>query len=117
MIDVFYFMTIWNILWSFSIMYGRLVQFVVICYIFPNLECLDQEKAGNPAQKGKVSSIWSHCERGKLPSRQKEKRSFLFLGLNEEGLPDFSWYKHTKKGKNIPNNCKIPIPNDSKMAK
>jgi hypothetical protein len=29
--------------------YGRLVLFVVICYIFPNLECLDQEKSGNPA--------------------------------------------------------------------
>jgi hypothetical protein len=25
-----------------------LVKFVVICYIFPNLVCLDQEKSGNP---------------------------------------------------------------------
>jgi hypothetical protein len=33
----------WNILWPFGIIYGRLVQFVVICYIFPNLVCLDQE--------------------------------------------------------------------------
>jgi hypothetical protein len=30
-----YFMTIWNILWPFGIIYGRLVLFVVICYIFP----------------------------------------------------------------------------------
>jgi hypothetical protein len=35
-----YFMTIWNILRSFGIIYGRLVQFVGIC--------LNQEKSGNP---------------------------------------------------------------------
>jgi hypothetical protein len=44
-----YFMTIWNILWPFGLIYGRLVLFVVICYIFPNLVCLDQDKSGNPA--------------------------------------------------------------------
>jgi hypothetical protein len=33
-----YFMTIWSILWSFCIIYGRLV-------------CLDQEKSGNPELK------------------------------------------------------------------
>jgi hypothetical protein len=43
-----YFMTIWNILWPFGIIYGRLVYFVVICYIFTNLVCLDQEKSVNP---------------------------------------------------------------------
>jgi hypothetical protein len=43
-----YVMTIWNILWPFGIIYGRLVWSVVICYIFPNLVCLDQEKSGNP---------------------------------------------------------------------
>jgi hypothetical protein len=32
--DVGIFMTIWNILWPFDIIYGRLVQFVVIWYIF-----------------------------------------------------------------------------------
>jgi hypothetical protein len=36
-----------NILWSFGIIYGRLV----ICYIFPVLVCLDQEKSGNPARQ------------------------------------------------------------------
>jgi hypothetical protein len=44
-----YFMAIWYNLWPFGIIYGRFVQFVVICYIFPNLVCLDQEKSGNPA--------------------------------------------------------------------
>jgi hypothetical protein len=38
----------WYILWPFGIFYGRLVQYVVISYIFPNLVCLDQEKSGNP---------------------------------------------------------------------
>jgi hypothetical protein len=33
-----YFMTIWSILWSFGIIYGRLVY-------------LDQEKSGNPELK------------------------------------------------------------------
>jgi hypothetical protein len=41
-------MNIWNILPQFVIIYGRLVYFVVICYIFPNLVCLHQEKSGNP---------------------------------------------------------------------
>jgi hypothetical protein len=40
---------IWNILLRFGKFYGRLVQFVVIWYIFPVLVCLDQEKSGNPA--------------------------------------------------------------------
>jgi hypothetical protein len=43
-----FFMAIWNILWPFGIIYGRLVQFVDICYIFPVLVCLEQEKSGNP---------------------------------------------------------------------
>jgi hypothetical protein len=30
-----YFMTIWNILWPFGKIYGRLVYFVVIWYILP----------------------------------------------------------------------------------
>jgi hypothetical protein len=33
-IDGGIFMTIWNVLWPFDIIYGRLVQFVVIWYIF-----------------------------------------------------------------------------------
>jgi hypothetical protein len=41
-------MTIGNILWPFGIIYGLLLLFVVICYIFPILVCLDQEKSGNP---------------------------------------------------------------------
>jgi hypothetical protein len=44
-------MTIWNILLSFDIFYGRLVRFVLIWYIFPFLVCLDQEKSGKPAFK------------------------------------------------------------------
>jgi hypothetical protein len=45
-----YFMTIWNILWPFGIIFGRLVKFVAIWYIFPILVCLAQEKPGNPGQ-------------------------------------------------------------------
>jgi hypothetical protein len=44
---VVYFLTIWNIIHPFGIIYGRLVWLVVIGYIFPNLVCLDQEKSGN----------------------------------------------------------------------
>jgi hypothetical protein len=43
-----FFITIWNILWPFGIIYGPLVLLVVICNSFPNLECFDQEKSGNP---------------------------------------------------------------------
>jgi hypothetical protein len=43
-----YFMTIWNILHPFGIMYGLWEWFVVIWYIFYILVCLDQEKSGNP---------------------------------------------------------------------
>jgi hypothetical protein len=44
-----YFIIIWNILGPFDIMYGSLVEFVVIWYIFHILVCLDQEKSGNHA--------------------------------------------------------------------
>jgi hypothetical protein len=37
-----YFMAIWYNLWPFGIVCGHLL------YVFPNLECLDQEKSGNP---------------------------------------------------------------------
>jgi hypothetical protein len=47
-----HFMIIWNILWPFGIMYGSLVEFVVIWYIFPILVCLDQEQSGNHAPQG-----------------------------------------------------------------
>jgi hypothetical protein len=46
-----YFMTIWNNLWPFGIIYIRLVY--IVCghlLYFPNLECLDQEKSGNPGR-------------------------------------------------------------------
>jgi hypothetical protein len=43
-----YFMTSRNILRPFGIIYGRLVKFAVILYIFPVLVCLDQENSGNP---------------------------------------------------------------------
>jgi hypothetical protein len=46
-----YFLTIWNILWPFGKIYGRLV-WVVCCdlvyYYYFNLVYLDQEKSGNP---------------------------------------------------------------------
>jgi hypothetical protein len=32
----------------FGIIYGRLVSFVLIWYMFPILVCLDKEKSGNP---------------------------------------------------------------------
>jgi hypothetical protein len=41
-----YFMAIWYNLWLFGIVCGHLL------YIFPNLECLDQEKSGNPGSFG-----------------------------------------------------------------
>jgi hypothetical protein len=43
-----HFMIIWNILWPFGIIYGSLVWFVVIRYIFPILVLLDREKSCNP---------------------------------------------------------------------
>jgi hypothetical protein len=45
-----YFMTFRNILRPLGLFHFRLVQFVVIWYIFPVLVCLDQEKSGNPEQ-------------------------------------------------------------------
>jgi hypothetical protein len=45
---VVHFITIWNGLGPLGIIYGLLVQFGVIWYIFPVLVCLDQEKSGNP---------------------------------------------------------------------
>jgi hypothetical protein len=41
-------MTIWYILRRFARIYGRLVCFEVIWYIFPRFGILDQEKSGNP---------------------------------------------------------------------
>jgi hypothetical protein len=52
-----YFTTVWNISWPFGIIYGRLVLFVVICYIFPILVCWDQGKSGNPARSGFFSPL------------------------------------------------------------
>jgi hypothetical protein len=46
-----YFMAIWKILWPSGLIFGRLVYLVIICYIFPNLVCLDQDKSGNPGPK------------------------------------------------------------------
>jgi hypothetical protein len=45
-------MTIWSSLRPFLIFYGRLVQIVIIWNIFLVLVCLDQEKSGNPALYG-----------------------------------------------------------------
>jgi hypothetical protein len=43
-----YFMDIWSILQPIDIFYGHLVYFVVICYIFPHVGILYEEKSGNP---------------------------------------------------------------------
>jgi hypothetical protein len=61
-----YFITISNILRPFGVLYGNLVWFVVIWYIFPVLVCLDQEKSGNPAYTTRslhnMSSRYTYAE-------------------------------------------------------
>jgi hypothetical protein len=55
------FISIWNILVSFGIIYGRLIYCVVILHIFPVLVCLDQEKSGNPVKNNgeeQMSHFW-----------------------------------------------------------
>jgi hypothetical protein len=42
--DVGLFMEIWSILQPFGILYGHLLYFVVIWYIFPRFSMLRQEK-------------------------------------------------------------------------
>jgi hypothetical protein len=59
-------------LWPFGTIYGRLVLFVVICYIFPVLVCLDQEKIWQPWIRSKYTSAnsdqvalgisWINCD-------------------------------------------------------
>jgi hypothetical protein len=44
-----YFMTIWPILRPLEIVYGHLIYFVALWYIFPRFGILAQEKSGNPA--------------------------------------------------------------------
>jgi hypothetical protein len=44
-----YFMNIWSILRPLEIYSGRLVYFVIICYIFPRFGISNQVKSGNPA--------------------------------------------------------------------
>jgi hypothetical protein len=68
-------MTIWNILWPFGIIYGRLVSFVVIWHILSILVCLDQEKSGNPGVF--THSFWGDASRLQLSS-------FFFLILKSE---------------------------------
>jgi hypothetical protein len=46
-----YFMTIWSTLRPLEIFYGHFVYFVVIWYIFPRFDILDQKKSGNTASK------------------------------------------------------------------
>jgi hypothetical protein len=41
-------MAIWNILQTFGIFYDRLVQFVLVWYIFPGFGIMYKEKSGNP---------------------------------------------------------------------
>jgi hypothetical protein len=50
-------MTIWNILWPFGIIYGRLVLVVVICYIFSQFGMFGPRKIWQPwfiRQKRKI---------------------------------------------------------------
>jgi hypothetical protein len=46
-----YFMDIWNILWTFGILYDRLVHFVFIWRIFSSIGIMCQEKSGNPGSE------------------------------------------------------------------
>jgi hypothetical protein len=46
-----YFITIWSILRPLEIVYGHLVCFVVIWYLFPRFGILDQGKSSNPGKK------------------------------------------------------------------
>jgi hypothetical protein len=39
---------------------------------------------------------------------KRKVRSQFILVTKRPGLPDFSWYKYTKAGKNMPNDEKIP---------
>jgi hypothetical protein len=73
-------MTIWNILWPFGIIYGRLVQFVVICYIFPNLVCFDHVKSGNPEQTHR------HVTKALRLYHLSGAQHVLTLGLNVLGI-------------------------------
>jgi hypothetical protein len=72
-----YFMEIWSIIRSFSIIYLYSVYFVVIWYIFSRFGILFQEKSGNPAMD---------------PSPRKSKVDFS----NEKGeeMPTFIFRIH-----------------------
>jgi hypothetical protein len=56
-----YFMTIWNILWPFGIIYGRLVCFVVIWYILPILVGLDNKNMATPVVCSNVQIPHFYC--------------------------------------------------------
>jgi hypothetical protein len=49
-----YFMSFWSILRPLEILYGHLVNFVVIWYILPRFGMLYQEKSGNPEVKATI---------------------------------------------------------------
>jgi hypothetical protein len=49
-----YFMAIWNILRTFGLLHDRLVQFVLICYIYSGFGIIHEEKSGNPASYVRV---------------------------------------------------------------
>jgi hypothetical protein len=48
------FITIWNNLRPFGVIYCRLLLLVVIWYVFSILVCLYQEKSGNPGPQWKT---------------------------------------------------------------
>jgi hypothetical protein len=57
---------------------------VLICYIFPNLECLDQEKSGNPDNlylpRTEVVKLWK-TKRSPFLDCSKETRGCLTCGV------------------------------------
>jgi hypothetical protein len=44
-------MDIWNILWTFGILYDHFAHCVFIWYIFSYFGVIHQEKSGNPGRK------------------------------------------------------------------
>jgi hypothetical protein len=103
-----YVTAIWYNLWSFGIVYVRLVKFVVLWYVFPVLVRLDQEKSGNPALEPatlnllKTSSQQMHLDSDKkvvfylLASSKNWPAEGLLSGTR---LPDVYWHNIPKWGK------------------
>jgi hypothetical protein len=60
----------WYILWPLETLFGHLVYFVVIWYIFRHFGILDQEKSGNPASSWQTlpeNDLIMNCSLNPLP--------------------------------------------------